>query len=148
MLAIFFHNARPDATAVAGDALLTPLTSSSQPSSSQPSASSAVSVKQEMKVKDEHAVSGTPHSSASARQVPYLGALAACELFASFASALCLPLPVIERVMDLLMLAAAPAAGASPLPVKPPQSIDEEVFLSIIRSAYGLQHNRSTSMAD
>ena len=138
MLAIFFHNARAGVKAEEGG-VAGSLISSSLLSSSQPSSSSSASVKRE-RVKDEGAVGDVASSFASPSRVSYAGALAACELFASFASALCLPLPVVDRVLDLLMIAAAPAVGASPLPVKPPQSIDEEVFLAMIRAAYGTQH--------
>ena len=66
----------------------------------------------------------------------YADVLAACELFASFASALCLPSPVIDRVLSLLLTTAQPPTVGVSQQQQPRQSKDEELFTHLLRAAY------------
>ena len=136
LLAIFFHNCGA-AVKVEGANGVT----SGQPSSSSKSPSST-RVKAEVSVKAEGTVTSMP--TAPAPQLPtYLAALKACELFSSFASALCLPSLVTHRVLELLMAAAPPSADAQPLPTRPAQSVDQDVFRALVHEMYGTGSNNA-----
>ena len=85
---------------------------------------------------DESVSSGSGSLSASSAvltSTTHSSALASCKLFGSFASDMCLPAACVDRVLCLLTTAAPPAADVH-LPVKPAESVDQEVWMDIVRA--------------
>lgn len=60
-------------------------------------------------------------------------ALASCKLFGSFASDMCLPAACVDRVLGLLTMAAPPAVDVH-LPARPAESVDQEVWMDLVRA--------------
>ena len=60
-------------------------------------------------------------------------ALASCKLLASFASDASLPHASVDRVLNLLTMAAPPAVGVH-LPARAAESVDEEVWMDLVRA--------------
>ena len=141
MLAVFFHNCSARVKGEDG-------VSSSSSSRPLPPLSSPVVVKTEAALQENGGGGSGLGAVSSLTPLPPVSAAAAldaCELFGSFASALCLPLMVVHRVVELLLIAAAGSRGGAVLPVKPTQSVDEEVFDSMIKATYGHPHNTATA---
>jgi hypothetical protein len=126
LLAIFFHNARPGVAKRESEVV------------------KEEKVKEE-KVKDARNGDESSEAPSHAQVVTHSSALAACELFASFSSTLCLPAVVMDRVLDLLMIGASTPLHTDGSVVvqhaQPTQSIDQEVFRTMIRDTYGGQSN-------
>ena len=148
LLAIFFHQAAfavkqeagPLMKAEVGAALLESTNSAARPKRSSRVKAERVKAEQQQQVAAVQSESGQSSSANSESmsaavlvETTHSGALAACKLFASFASDMCLPAACVDRVLCLLTMAAPPAVDVH-LPAKPAESVDEEVWADLVRA--------------
>jgi len=147
LLAIFFHQAafsiKQEAAALvkaeAGATQLEATNPTSRPKRSTRVKAESVKAEQQQAAAvsmEKAAVSGLGESlsvTVGLVETTHSSALASCKVFASFASDMCLPAACVDRVLGLLTMAAPPAVDVH-LPAKPAESVDQEVWMDIVRA--------------
>ena len=142
LLAIFFHHAAfavkqeagPVAKAEASAELLETTNLAKRPKRASRVKAEAVKAEQQVAMQMENGQSSAIEPmSAAPVETTHSTALATCKLFASFASDMCLPAVCIDRILWLLTMAAPPAVDVH-LPTRPAESVDQEVWLDLVRA--------------
>ena len=143
LIAIYFHHAafavKQEAAvlvkAEAGAASLETANAASRPQRSSRVKAERVKPEQQppVRMEDTQPSASSESVSAALLETTHSSALASCKLFASFASDMCLPAACIDRVLWLLTMAAPPAVDVH-LPVRPAESVDEEVWSDLVRA--------------